>query len=209
MPLQHQPGADDAQVFRPAAAMRPIGSHQTEVERHRIDPTDSDKRVQRETKKLAKLVSADAPATVLTRQRAKVAEARDAVLEKIALKRSTERSATLAKQRETIRLQAEREILYRLDGSLTPSITINFGPLQIVVTPEKSPDATLRGFAYHDVHAAMQIISTATNHAAGLSRHAAQKMEVIPADLPRLRRVLDDVMRRSIRAGLTSIEEIG
>jgi hypothetical protein len=207
MPLNHND--DVVEVFRPANVMKPAESHATVRDRERVDVIAADPKVKKAQAKLDRMIEAQAAAPVITKARAAVEAARTAVLERHAEQRHKERSATLAKQRETIRLQAEREILYRLDQSLTPQITINFGPLQIVVTPEKSPDATLRGFAYHDVHAAMQIISTATNRAAGLSRHAAQKMEVIPADLPRLRRVLDDVMRRSIRAGLTSIEEIG
>jgi len=211
MPLQHQPGSDDHEVFHPAEAartMRPIGSHQTEVERQRIDPVAGDRKVIAAQKKLDRLLAADAAGPVITRARAAVENAKTDFLERVAEARHVERTKVLAQQRETKRLRHEREVLYRLDQSLTPSIVLNFGPLQITVTPERSPDATMRAFAYKDLHAALQIISTSTNHAAALAQNAEQKIEVIPTDVPRLRRVLEDVMRRSIRAGLTTIEEI-
>jgi hypothetical protein len=209
MPLQHQPGADDvdANIMTSRTLYRPAGVKLDE-DKPRLDPTATDKRVKSCQRRLSILLAADAPASVITRARAKLAEARDAVLEKIALKRSRERAKTLAAQRETVRLQSEREVLARLDQNLMPVLTLNFGPLQIVVTPEKSTDHTLRGFAWGDYHRAAAIIATQATRVAGLARHATAKMEVLPVDVPHLKRELEDVMRRSLAAGLASIEVI-
>jgi hypothetical protein len=200
MPLHHHED-HETEDFRPhgARTMKPIDEAQREAfHRPRIEPADADPKVKKATAKLAKMIAADAPASVIARCRAAVESARTDILERHAVARANERTKTLAAQREKVRLK---------DG-LMPSVTVNFGPLQIVVSPGRSPDHTMRAFAYRDLHQALQIVASQAGQVAGLAQNAETPLQVLPVDVDTLRRELGDVMLRSIRAGLMFVEVI-
>lgn len=215
-PLIHQPGSDDhAAGIRPAgiegniltsAALRPAGVHE-DTARVKVDPSDASPAVKKAAAKLAKMEEAQAPASVITRCRQKLADARTDWFESVAELRHKERTRVLADQKEKIRQQHENEILFRV-SALVPVLSLTVDGLEIVTRPERAPDSALRQTAYSDFHAVSVYVANMTAKAAGAARVASKPLDAFPIDPDYLRRQVRDIMHRSIRSGLTELIEV-
>jgi hypothetical protein len=208
MPLLHQPGSDDTEnMLTTRTLYRPAGVKHEDTVKTKIDPTDSDPAVVKAQKKLDKMIAADAPASVLTRCRAKLADARTDFLEKVAEKRHKERSRVLAEQKEKIRRQHENEILFRLSAHV-PVLSLTVAGLEVQTRPERANNEALRDTAWHDFKAVSDYVANMTAKAAGVARVAKQPLDAFPIDPEHFRHQVADIMRLSIRAGLTELIEV-
>jgi hypothetical protein len=187
--------------------MRPAAVEQVEKPKVKADPYAGDKAIAAASKKLDTLRAADASPAVIARAARRLDDARLDHDERLATVRSAAREQAHATARESLRLEVERETLFRLSG-MTPFIGVRFNGMQISIAPERSTDATLRGFCYHDFHAVLAVLQRETLRVAGIARKASGPLLVMPTDQVRLMHEIQDVARRSIAHGLLQVEMI-